>query len=85
MINRVNIQSKKKSLRISLNTREKNLKYSLIKLPTVSGIRNSISFALNTSNLGSPEVKANSSISKIDNNSNKKNMNLSNEVRNALL
>ena len=85
MINGISIQSKRKSLGIDLNTRDKNLKYSLNKIPSIGGLRNSVSFGSNTSNIGSPGVNINVSNSKIDNNSNKKNMNLSNDVKNALL
>ena len=68
-----------------LNTKDKYFKISINKLQSTGGLRNSISFASNNTNIVSPGVNnINVSISKIDNSS-KKNINLPHNDKNALL
>ena len=79
------LQSRKKLSSFEINTRDKYFKYSLNKFTSNGGLRNSISFGSNTTNIASPGVSNNNvSISKIDNNS-KKIINVSNNTKIALL
>ena len=83
IVNAIALQQKRKLSGINLNSKEKYLKRSTSKINLVGAYRNSISFGSNTTNVASPSVNINASISKID--SSKKNINFSNNGKNALL
>ena len=85
VINGVNIQSKRKLSGFDINIRDKYYKYPFNKFQPAGGMRNSISFGSNNTNMASPGIKGKDSISKVDNSS-KKTINLpNNDDKNALL
>ena len=64
--------------------KDQNYKYPFNKLQQTGGMRNSISFGSNDASMASPGFKGKDNISKVDNSS-KKNFNLPNNDKNALL
>ena len=84
IINGVILQSKRQLSGFDLNTKDKYFKYPMNKFQLAGGLRNSISFGSNTTNMASPGMNNNASISKKDNSSNK-NTNLYNNDKNVLL
>jgi len=84
MITGVTIQTKRRFNKRNLNTRNRFFKCSINNVPSFGGLRNSASFISINTNMGSPWRGINESISRNENIS-KKNINLSNHVKNALL
>lgn len=80
--NGVTIQSRRKLSGLGLNIRDN--KFSFNKFQSTGGLRNSISFGSNKTNMASPGANSNVYISKVENSS-KKTENISNKVNNALL
>ncbi len=74
VINGFLLQSRRQLSGFDLNTKDKYFKYSLNKFQSIGGLRNSISFGSNTTNMALPGVNINVSISKIDNSSQKNKM-----------
>lgn len=71
VINGAILQSKRQLSGFDLNAKDKYFKYSINKFQFIGGLRNSISFGSSTTNIASPGVNINVSISKIENSSQK--------------
>lgn len=80
--NDVSIQSRRKLSEFGIIMKDN--KFSLNKFQSTGGVRNSISFGYNTTNMASPGVNPNLSITKAENSS-KKTENISNKGKKILL
>lgn len=87
LINGVTMEPRRKMSGFDLNPKETLIKYPLNKIQPTGGLRNSVSLGSNTTNMASPGVNINLSISKGVNSckNNNNNNNLSNNNKNALL